>query len=103
MFHCHFLFFNKRRISTLISLFSGEMFKVVVTDYQFIGRASFITSFENRSVERLSRSRQATPWRYLYTNVLVSNFSLPLPSSEVPLNFYSNGTYLVMTLLLSST
>ena len=29
-------------------------------DYEFIGRASFITNFENRSVKRLSRGRQAT-------------------------------------------
>ena len=49
MFHCHFPFLNKRSISTLISLFLGEMFKLVISDYEFIVRGSFITSFENRS------------------------------------------------------
>ena len=33
----------------------------------------------------------------------IRNFWLPLPSSEVPLNFYSNSIYSVMTLLLSPT
>ena len=49
MFHCHFPFFNKRSIFTLISLFLGEMFKLIISDYEFIARGSFITSFENRS------------------------------------------------------
>ena len=49
MFHCHFPFLNKRSISTLISPFLGEMFKLVISDYEFIVRGSFITSFENGS------------------------------------------------------
>ena len=35
------------------NLFWGKMFKVVISDHEFIGRASFIASFENRSVKRL--------------------------------------------------
>ena len=44
MFHCHFLFFfDKCSISKLISLFLGKILKLVTSDYEFIGRASFIT------------------------------------------------------------
>ena len=44
MFHCHFLFFfDKCSISKLISLFLGKMLKLVISDYEFFGRASFIT------------------------------------------------------------
>ena len=42
-------FFNKCSISKLTSLFLSEMFKLVISDYEFIGRGSFITNFENRS------------------------------------------------------
>ena len=99
------------------------MFKLV------IHWPSFITSFENRRVkndlEQLeiydSRST-ARRWHLMMMKndsaevdkqrlrgtavtqmYLVRNFLLPLPSSEVPLNFYSNSTYSVTTLLLSPT
>ena len=100
-----------------------KMFKLV------IHRPSFITSFENRRVKNDSEqleihdSRSTTRrWHLMMMKndsaevdkqrlrgtavtqmYLVRNVLLPLPSSEVPLNFYSNSTYSVITLLLSPT
>ena len=39
------------------------------------------------AVKRHTRGRETKPRRYLYTNEICNNFSLPLPPSEVPLNF----------------
>ena len=122
MFHCHFFFVLKCSISKSITLFLGKIFKLVIKG------ASFITSFENRRVKNDSEqleihdSRPTTSRRHLmvmkndlaevdkqrligsFTQIyFVRNFSLPLPSLEVPMNFYSNGTYSVITLLLSPT
>ena len=117
------LFFLECGISQSISLFLGKMFKLV------IHRVSFITSFENRRVKKDSEqleihdSRSTTcRWHLMMMKndsaevdkqrlrgtavtqmYFVRNFLLQLPSSEVPLNFYSNSTYSIMTLLLSPT
>ena len=121
-FTATFFFFNKCSISKSISLFLGKMVKLV------IHRASCITSFQNGSVKNdseqleINDSRSTTSrwhlmimknnsaevdkqrFRGTFTQMyFVRNFLLPLPSSEVPLNFYSNSTYSVTTLLLSPT
>ena len=122
MFHCH-SFFLTCSISKSISLCLGKMFKLVTH------RPSFITSFENRRVKndseqlKIHDSRSTNSrWHLMmmkndsaevdkqrlrgtFTQIMyfVRNFSLPLPSLEVPMNFYSNSTYSVTTLLLSPT
>ena len=122
-FTATFFFVLKCSISKSITLFLGKIFKLVIKG------ASFITSFENQRVKNDSEqleihdSRPTTSRRHLmvmkndsaevdkqrligtFTQIMyfVRNFSLPLPSLEVPMNFYSNSTYSVMTLLLSPT
>lgn len=49
-----FFCFIKRSISKLNSLFLGKMFQLVISDYEFVARASFIASLENRIVKEIN-------------------------------------------------
>ena len=68
MFHYHFPFFNKRNISTLISLFLGKMFKLVIMITSLSVGVLLSPVSKMEAVKQHTRGRQTTPRRYLYTN-----------------------------------
>ena len=60
MFHCRFLFLTSVACWSLLFLITSLSVGLLLSPVKF----------ENRSVQRLSRGRQAVPRTYLYTNVL---------------------------------
>ena len=114
------LFFLTCSISKSISLCLGKMFKLLLSPVSKIDalkttRSSWRSMIAAlliadgtwwwcKTTQQRSTSNASEVPLHKYTlYVTFSYFSLPLPSLEVPMNFYSNSTYSVTTLLLSPT